>query len=224
MSERGPAAGAPVSVLGRLQRGLETVYRVETRLDVDAFMVDEGARERALAGRGRRPREQLLVEQQGDEELGLALFLDGAALANLERHDPAGGLGEHNFQDFCLAVEGVSHFIYVAVRAARDQPVSALELELQAEVDKFVTCTLVIDGGAAAELRARLYERVGLDADLDDDERERYRTANDQARKYARSLDRRFLANGRVVEMLVELRRFYRLGLGDKLHHIARAA
>ena len=66
-----------------------------------------------------------------------------AALANLERHDPATRLDETNFADFCLAVEGVSHFIYVALRAADDRGVSQLELELQAEVDKFACCVLV---------------------------------------------------------------------------------
>jgi hypothetical protein len=212
------------SVLGRVQRGLETLYRVETRLDVDAFMVGEEARHEALgAGTPRRPREQLLVSQSG-EELSLGLFVDEEALANLARHDPARGLSEENFWDFCLAVEGVSHFIYVALCAARDRPVTALELELQAEVDKFVSCTLLLRQRDTGPLRERLYDQVSLAHDLDDTERDRYRTANDEARRYARSLDRRYLSDGQVGPMLVELRRFYRLGLPDKLHHISRAA
>jgi hypothetical protein len=211
------------SVLARLQRGLETLYRVETRLDVDAFMVDEEARNQALGDEGRRPREQLLVSQSG-EELALALFLDEGALANLARHDPASGLSEHNFWDFCLAVEGVSHFIYVALCAARDRPVTALELELQAEVDKFVSCTLVQGEHDTTSLRERLFERIRLHHDLDEEERHRYRLANDQARRYSISLDRRYLSRGRVDDMLAELRRFYRLGLREKLQHIAQAA
>ena len=130
MSAAGGFLETQNSVLGRLQRGLEALYRVETRLDVDAFMVGEAAREEALGGDGRRPREQLLVSQSG-QELSLGLFLDGEALKNLERHDPSDGLSEHNFWDFCLAVEGVSHFIYVALCAAHDRSVTALELDLQ---------------------------------------------------------------------------------------------
>jgi hypothetical protein len=219
------------SVVGRLQRGLESLYRVETRLDVDAFMVEEQAREDVLggapealgAGTTRRPREQLLVSQVGDD-LELGLFLDRAALANLAQHDPARGLSEANFWDFCLAVEGVSHFIYVALCAARDRTVTALELELQAEVDKFVSCTLLTDGRDSGPLRERLYDRSSLAPDLDHDERARYQTANDEAHRYARSLDRRFLRRGRVAHMLAELRCFYRLSLPHKLHHIAQAA
>jgi hypothetical protein len=222
------AGAAGPSFLTRLQAGLEKLYRVETRLDVEAFVVSERERGRTLEGSDptvRRPREQLLVSHE-DGELALGLYLDADALSNLERHDPGQGLTERNFADFCLAVEGVSHFIYVALCASADRAVTALELELQAEVDKFVSC-LLLDEGAAREpgaLRARLYDDVRFCDDLEDVERARYRTANDQARSYAGSLERRFLRGQRIGEMLGELRRFYRLSLGDKLGHIAAAA
>ena len=66
----------------------------------------------------RAPREQLLL-READGELAMALFVDAAALANLEQNDPAARLDDENFTDFCLAVEGVSHFVYVALRAAQ---------------------------------------------------------------------------------------------------------
>lgn len=218
------------SVLARLQRGLEELYRVETNLDVAAFVIDDDAREAAFEGGSlgggthRRPREQLLVRHD-DDELQLALFLDQAALDNLARHDPSHGLSERNFGDFCLAVEGVSHFIYVAVCAQAERPVSALELELQAEVDKFVSCVLLDEShGSTDELRTRLYDDVTFANDLDADEHDRYRTANGEARRYAKWLDRRFLQTRRTGDMLAELRRFWRLDLDAKLGHIARAA
>jgi hypothetical protein len=227
------AARAPrrtSSILARLQRGLEALYRVETRLDVRLFVVSEGERSRALGPAGRRPREQLLISHE-DGELAVALYLDDSALENLENNDPHRGLGDHNFADFCLAVEGVSHFIYVALCAAANRQVTALELELQAEVDKFVSCLLLEEAGSlrpsgvrATELRARLYEKFRLADDLDGEERDRYATANQQAHRYAGALERRYPDPTRLHEMLVELRRFYRLPLEAKLAHIARAA
>ena len=103
---------------------------------------------------------------------------------------------------------------------------TALELELQAEVDKFVSCLLCDDGGAddPAELRARLYDRVHYAHDLDHDERARYHTANGEARSYVEGLERRFLRPQRIGDMLEELRRFYRLSLEHKLGHIALRA
>jgi hypothetical protein len=207
------------SVLSRLQLGIEALYRVRTDLHVDAFLIDE--EQRARAGVARAPREQLLVREEQDE-LALALFVDAGALANLERHDPARGLDDANFADFCVAVEGVSHFVYLALCAAGHRRVSALELELQAEVDKFVCCVLL--EGPRADLRARLYRDVRFHDDLDGDERDRYRTANADAARYAEALERRFVREDRVVDMLGELRRFYRMGLDDKRGLIARWA
>jgi len=205
--------------LARLQRGLEALYRVETNLEVDAFVIDDEQRRRA--GVARAPREQLLIREEAGE-LGMGLFVDGAALANLERHDPSRRLDDANFSDFCLAVEGVSHFVYLALCAAGHRRVSALELELQAEVDKFVCCVLLSGGGD--ELRRRLYHEVRFLDDLDADERDRYRTANAEAARYAEALERRFVREDRVVDMLGELRRFYRMGLDDKRGLIARHA
>jgi hypothetical protein len=155
--------------------------------------------------------------------MALALFIDPRALANLVSHDPTRRLGDHNLGDFLLVVEGVSHFIY-AIRCARaERPVSQLELELQAEVDKYVTCLLTTDPepDVSAALRRRLFGDAIYDADLDRDEHARYRAANDNAQRYAAWLERAFVARRRIPEMLAELRRFYRLGLSAKLAAIA---
>jgi hypothetical protein len=206
-------------LLARLQLGLEALYRVETRLAIDAFVIDAGQRGRIKPARA--PREQLLLREI-DGELAMALFVDAAAIANLERHDPAARLDDRNFSDFCLAVEGVSHFVYVALAAAHQRPVSQLELELQAEVDKFV-CTFLV-GGVVTDLRRRLYGDVRYADDLDADERERYRTANQEAGRYAAALERRFMARAETAALLAEVRRFYRMDLPDKLGRIAQLA
>ena len=209
-------------MLGRVQRGLEALYRVSTGVEVDDYVV--GAELRDALVPARRPREQLLVcEAEG--EMALALFIDPGAIANLTSHDPARRLGDHNLGDFLLAIEGVSHFIYAICCARAHRPVSQLELELQAEVDKYVTCLLVAEPGVAASaaLRRRLFGDVSYEPDLDHDEHARYRAANDNAQRYASWLEHTFVAPRRIPEMLAELRRFYRLGLAGKLGTIARA-
>jgi hypothetical protein len=217
--------GRSSSVLARLQLGLERLYRVDTQLEVEDFVIDEEQRRRA--GLARAPREQLLIAQHGEPdgeaELSLGLFVDPAALDNLARNDPTHRLDEGNFGDFCLAVEGVSHFVYLALCAAGQRRVSVLELELQAEVDKFVCC-LLVQGTRRPDLRGRLYERVRFADDLSADERDRYRTANEEAGRYAETLERRFVRQDRLAAMLRELRAFYRMALDAKLGHIARNA
>lgn len=116
--------------------------------------------------------------------------------------------------------------MYVVWNAAAERQVSALELELQAEVDKWVTCLLTVDGDAdaVARLHQRLFRDFDYEPDLDPDERDRYRVANANASRYSASLGARYVARGKIADMLAELRRFYRLSLAGKLELIARAA
>jgi hypothetical protein len=213
------------AVLSRLQQGLERMYRVATGVEVARFMIDDEAR--TDLGVARAPREQLLLHQD-DDGLDVGLFVDAAVLANLDAHDPGERLDHQNVAAFLYAVEGVSHFVYAIVCAHAARAVSPFELELQAEVDKYVVC-LLADGAAATvaaspRWRRRLFEDFELEPDLDAEERDRYRAANQNARRYSASLERRFVSRGGLVDMLAELRRFYRLPIAAKLDHIAKAA
>lgn len=210
-------------MLERLQQGLEQLYRVDTRLQVRDFVIDGEAR--ARLGLARNPREQLIVNQR-DGELDIGLFIDEGALDNLARNDPAVRLDETNLDDFLLTLEGVSHFVYLCWRALAQQRVSALELELQAEIDKYATTVLLMEsfGEVPARLPHTLFRAIELADDLDDDEQVRYRVANENAHRYSESLSRRYVRPRRIGEMLAELRGFYRLPLDGKLAHIRDAA
>jgi hypothetical protein len=105
-------------------------------------------------------------------------------------------------------------------------PVSLLELEMQAEVDKYaITVFLLAEqmGGESypQQVHARLFDRVSFDARLEPDQYERYRTAHTLAARYCRRLERRFVNRGvaRIEAMVRELRRFYRLRHVAKLRH-----
>jgi hypothetical protein len=204
-----------VKPLARMQRGLETLYRVDTGVEVGDFVIGEDMRDELAPAR--KPREQLLVMEETGE-MALALFIHPEVIASLDA-----GIGRHNLGDFLLAIEGVSHFIYAIQCARSERRVSQLELELQAEVDKYVTC-LLHDVDSSEALRDRLFRECAYEDDLDGDERERYQVANDNAHRYAAWLEETFVERRRIPEMLGELRRFYRQGLAAKLATIARAA
>jgi hypothetical protein len=213
------------SVLRALQGGIESMYRVETDLDVCDFLVGG---DRAGWEVERTPREQLLIKQ-GDGEMQLGLFVDERTIENLTLNDPGRRLDDDNLQDFLYAVEGVSHFVYLVHRARVDRPVSAVELELQAEVDKFLVALLVSwdqdpSRKPPEDLRRRLFGNIRFAGDLTREERERYELANSAADSYAASIEDRFVRIGAVDEMLAEARRFYRKGLAEKLEHITQLA
>jgi hypothetical protein len=212
------------AVLRALQGGLESMYRVETELDVCDFLLDSDARDSFVGER--EAREDLLVKQL-DGDLQLGLFVDEKTLENLAMRDPRRRLDDQNLQDFLLAVEGVSHFVYLVHRARQARPVSAVELELQAEVDKYLVVLLVSwnqHGAPPANLRHRLFSQVRFAGDLTREERERYELANSAADEYAASLEQRFVRTHSVDDMLGEARRFYRKGLAEKLGTISRLA
>ena len=213
-------------VLRGLQSLLSRLYDVNLDHDVYDFLVTD---RRALAGvtphnDRRAPDEELLLAETTDGA-GVALYIDPCVLRRLEQADPLGALTEGNLADYCTALEGVSHFVYSTWRLECDAPVSLLELETQAEVDKYAaTVFLVADqqgGGYPAQVHARLFDRVDFDARLEPEQYDRYRTAHRCAANYCKRLESRFVSRGEAqVEALVrELRRFYRLGSAAKLRH-----
>jgi hypothetical protein len=210
-------------ILQALQAGLEGTYRLTPSLDVGDFLID--ASDRRELGAARSAEEQLFV-QEHDGELSMGLYLEPRALARLATHDPRRRLDDDNLGDFLLALEGVSHFVYLAHRAREERRVSAVELELQAEVDKWLVALLLTwdqNGAPLADLRARLFGNVRYLPDLSAEERDRYRLANDAANEYTLSLEHRYVRRRAVAEMLTELRRFYQQGLTGKLDLIRAA-
>lgn len=208
-------AGTLGLTVAALQARLQAIYGVEAP-GVERFLV--GREVAAAAGHALRAPEELLVLEEQDG-LSLGLYLDEAALAGAAR----GELGP-----LAQLAEGVSHFVYLATRAARGRPVSLLELEVQAEVDKFAVLLLALwrrdRRRRSRALRRRLYERVRYHAHLEAHELTRYREANRLGAGYARWLEGRFVDGADVEGLLRELRASYRLGAGEKLGYLGARA
>ena len=211
--------------LGGFQALLREFYALDLAYEVDDFLTTDAEFARALDSGGRELDEKLLIAET-DGEAEVSLYLEPRVLERLARSDPLAKLDADNLEDFWTAFEGVSHFTYYAWNAQLEKSVTLLEMELQAEVDKYVTCLLAREPEAevSAALRRRLFGDATYEPDLDHDERDRYRAANDNAQRYAAWLEQSFVVPRRIPEMLAELRRFYRLGLAGKLGSFARAA
>ncbi len=216
------------ATLSFLQEELHAINAVRAPPVLD-FLV-ERERARRSGAEPRAPEELLLREGEGTLDVGLYLD-DGVLLA-------AAGAGAHRgaprllarawMEGVTAAAEGISHFVYVATRAEAGRPMSLLELEIQAEVDKFALLLLSPwarrrhrQARTSAALRRRLFERVRYLDHLDADELDRYRTANRLAGGYARWLEQRFVAPGDREGFLRELRETYRRGTADKPGYLA---
>jgi len=175
-------------MLTSIQQELAALYRLEHAFDVNSFVLKRSEVDAPLD----RP-EQLLVREDGDT-LELALVLEDRLL------DPN---TDWSLDGFCTAAEGVSHLLYLALAAEREAQVSQLELELQAEIDKFV---LLLFGSAmsALDVIRRLFRSFVIRDDVHCTvERDRY------------------VAHGRTEPLLTDLRKMYRMGGAQKLDYLS---
>jgi hypothetical protein len=217
-----------IATLASLQGALAEIYDLPATPDVAHFLMTDRAGVAHFDG-ARNSDEQLLVAQQEDE-LSLALFIDAAVLERLSRRDPFAALTEHNLADYLTVAEGVSHFVYIAWNAGYDKPVTLLELELQAEVDKYVLGAWLLreqcNGRFPCELHRALFERTRVDPVAAGGRARLYHTASCYAARFCRRVAARLACGtrGATRELLAELRRFYRWGNVRKLRHIERWA
>jgi hypothetical protein len=213
--------------LERLEALLTGIYDLDTGCRVEDFLVTD---RQQLPGECREaPGDEQLFVTAIDGELCMSLFLDGALLDRLERHDPSDGLDADNLADCWTALEGISHFLCVAHNAAHDRPVSRLTLELQAEIDKYVASVALLrlrhPRRFPAELHALLFRRARVDTALAGPHEPLYRRASRQASRFCARLEPRLRALCRRDDgaWLRDLRQFYRLSDLGKLRHIETA-
>ena len=217
-------------MLRDFQSLLSTVYEIDHRLDVYDFLVTDPALLTQWEGPGSlRSTEEKLLILEYEDELAMLLFLDAELLARLFTQDPRHYLGRRNFADFCTVLEGISHFNYLAWNASADKSVTLMELEMQAEVDKYIGARAIlhqqqVTSGLNDSLYRCLFENPEIDADLPPHEQVRYRDASTYAGRYCRSLEKRFPAGHFGPEMIDDLRTFYRLPQPDKVSHIQAAS
>jgi hypothetical protein len=210
----------------KLQSLLAGIYDVHLECDVADFVTsDPGHLPAAVRATGTD--EQLLVATMADE-LALTLFLDAGVIAHLGRDDPLDRLDGGNIADYWTALEGVSHFVCVAWHARHDRAVSLLALEMQAEIDKYVSTYVLLrrqsPGRFPRELHRLLFERTRIDERLAGSRAGLYRKAARYAARFCRQLERGLLCAARPSQDVLgaELRRFYRLPEPRKLSYIER--
>ncbi len=214
-------------MLGRLFRQIDRIYDLDLGVNIEDFLISQ---ETCRLLSGQAASSAVVVRQDGEgEELQLGVYIGEETLSRLrDMEEGEQRLEPQNLEAVFTAIEEVSHFAYLLWNAHRDKKVTQLELELQGEVDKFVTSTLWMArqnaGLVPADWIDTLFERFVLRDGLDRSERERYRAASAFARSYCSVLLKRFLRPARVDDLLADLRRFYRLTQGGKIRHIYRAA
>jgi hypothetical protein len=210
-------------VLTEIQSLLGDIYALEIGYDVYDFLItDETLAERLDSG-GRPTDEKLLISEPECGAAEVSLFLQRNLVERLQRCAPTERLNRSNLDDFWTALEGVSHFTYYAFNATLDKSVTLLEMELQAEVDKFMGAALLLQRQGCrspGDLHRCLFDASRFDARLNDAELHRYQMASRYAGKYCLQIAPLLQRGLSDRALQLELRTFYRMSQPEKIHRI----
>lgn len=204
-------------ILGLVQAHLHAIYRTLAP-DVRQFRVDSDQLD-VLVGEDQRPADEWVLVRESEDGLDLAVWIDEDHLERLATASHPATAVEECLRAFCAVVEGVSHFLLLVERARRREPLTLLELETQAEVDKFVCASLHLPG-QELELHARIFRDSDLQPGLAPEEAARYREAGRLAAGWCRWL--RELPH--LQARLDAQRRFWRTAGSQRMDRLRRLA
>ena len=204
-------------ILRQIQAHLQAIYRT-TAPDVAHFQIDAVELRSVLGPHARHADEWVLVRER-DGFVDLAVFVADVHLQALETTQSLAQAAMENFAAFCAATEGVSHFLMLIERARREEPVSLLELEAQAEVDKFV-CARLHHPSFGETLWKRLFLEAELAEGLSSEEIVRYQEAGRLAGGFCAELEKA----PHVDAILRTLRSFWRESGAKRLDIMRRLA
>ena len=215
-----------------VQQQFQSIYQLPHDLSIEDFLINQETFETVQEKQCDllstiHHRGFMLLFTEGDE-LHVGIFLHNKLIDNLHKHNPLLGLHEKNIDDFCIMIEEVSHFLYTTWKARHDIKMTKLEIELQAEVDKFVLCSLYRaqhpDPTHRLSLMELLFEGYHFEKSLSEESKQRYQTASSLARHYCHFLDRHYMNDNHIPQMIKEIRQFYRFSQTEKISHINRTS
>ncbi len=212
--------------LDYFQEQLQGIYEIDVQHRAHDFLLTDEFIANQLSGAANtcNAKERLLIAEC-DDGLDISLYISEEVIQLLDDSHPLDLLRSGQYAEFCLVLEGVSHFLYLLWNARHDRQVTLFEMELQAEIDKFVMLNSLKQHHHDVELAPShigtwLFESHEYDNWLGEDEMQRYTRANFFAGKFCRGLQQQFRLTEMQQELLNELRRFYRYGRDEKLRYI----
>jgi len=215
-----PVDAEHVSFLTTLQLALESHYDIDVPYSIGDFVCHSAQTETGHAScKGTTP--EMLVYREDGTNFDLSLFLNPALLSGIDNETYTKDWQGEIFDNGCIVLEGVSHFLHMVFNAHYDRQISLLDLEIQAEIDKFIFAVLnTTYKDSPDDLLSRLFCDISYRDELSDALKLRYQTANDLAYSYSQWLTDNFALNRNNKSLLAEVGRVYRLNGAAKQQHI----
>lgn len=212
----------------QIDRALKSLYALDLRFHAERFLIPDAGSRKETARAGHAAHQGALLVRETGEGADIGIYLSPAVREGLKGIDfsRARDWSHERTSAFAVAAEEISHFHYLLFHAMAGRAVSQLELEVQAEIDKFLLLYFARLGGGSPsaeifdETFRQLFEEFRLNESLGDETRERYEAASRLARTLVLKLAALCLAP-RFENGLRWLRRYYRLSRAEKLSHIS---
>ena len=219
-------------LIKELQRKIEKTYALNTGItNIEQYIIgDKGyeefyAKEKIRMVVNSHSGAKVLIRDAG-ETLKVSIYYPDELIRELESNDPRLSLHDGNV-DLCASfVEELDHFLFIAQNYKQNRPFSLLELELQANVTKYLVLkyfialqnkSVKLSNFDKEYIRYHLFYKRKYDIE-DTSERKRYEDAGKFGMMYTKHID--LLPQ---EDRLRDLRQFSRMTCPSKIRHIQSA-
>lgn len=217
-------------LIEELQRKIEKTYALDTGItNIDQFIIgDIGYKEfyakeeiKTVINDNCSGSQVLIRDVNG--KLKLSIYYPDGLIKVLEDNDPRLGIHDDNIDACASFVEELDHFLFIAQNYKQNRPFSLLELELQANVTKYLVLKYFI-ALQNKSLRLTIFDKEYIRYHLfykrkydieDNAERKRYEDAREFGIAYTKYID--LLSQ---EDRLRDLRQFSRMTCASKIRHI----
>ena len=220
------------TLFSQIQRLFERTY-AQVGINLEDCIIDRRrcAQLSKAAGASARELSELARTflRRADDQLYVGIYYSQWLIAQLERHDPRGGLNDANIRSLIAFVEEINHALHAALQFKQGEreiysEEYARNLELQARVDTYLVLLLFVAFFRKTQkvsrtdrrwLRFHLFASQNPGAFHDTNLRGRYLETTELAASYTRFLD---TLNG--MRRLEEIRSFRALDYGSKKQRV----
>lgn len=219
----------------QLQHNIEQRYDLKLTCQIQDHLCHDKELLESIIEREVTSVEELLISEFSDS-LDVTLFLSEHLLDAFTEKARYNMISD-KFDDYCTVLEGVSHFVYLVWNAQYNRQVKPVEMELQAEVDKFVfsaterhlvdqqitsSQSTGMEKQSMRQLATRLFNNIKFLPQTEQEVSQRYRRANSFAAEYCQWLYNHHSFTRKDAALNAELARFYRMSGTRKFEHIQR--
>jgi hypothetical protein len=191
-----------------LQEKLEEIYRLEKCPEANKYVLSPKEFKR-LAKSSDNP-QVIYVDEGSDATLGI--YLGKRIFKKIQNKAKI-----FSFQDFCVMAEEISHFIYLIWSKSNGKKITLLDLEIQAEVDKFLLASNFFR--SQETVFQKMFETFMFRKNLLKDEKNRYIEASRLGKKLATNWKNKKIS---LSEKIHWLRFFYRQNPSSRIAMIER--